>query len=157
MIKDFVRFKNIGNSTLEAVVEIKAPPEKVFKAWTNESEFVKWFCPRVNGHTEVSKFDCTVGGEYDVTLEFEDGDRAQVAGIFKEVKPPRKLVLAWQWVGNPDAPDATQVTVKIEPTSFGSRLTLLHEKFTESSIRDQHHIGWEPILLRLQRVLSESV
>jgi uncharacterized protein YndB with AHSA1/START domain len=151
-----VKFQNLSDSAVEAKIDIKASPEKVFRAWTNQNEFVKWFGPRTGGRVEVSEFNPTVGGRYDVTMVFEDGDRVQLVGTFEEVEPPKKLVLTWQWAQSPTISQPTTVAVEIAPSELGSTLTLTHSQFVSVADRDQHESGWAPIVARLASVLEAN-
>lgn len=147
-----VKFENLSDSALRARIDIKAAPEKVYAAWTDQNQFIKWFGPRADGRLEVQKFDCSVGGHYDVTMVFADGDRVQIIGSFQELDPPKKVVLTWQWSG--EAPsEQTLVTVDLLPSDQGTLLVLTHERFSTAQIRDNHR-GWEPILVRLASVLT---
>jgi len=149
MNDDRVKFENLSDSALKAEIDIKATPEKVYAAWTQSDQFVKWFGPRADGRLEVDKFDCSVGGGYDVTMVFADGDRVQLTGSYQELDPPKKIVLTWQWAPTGAAPSyETLVTVDLVPTDLGTHLTLTHERFATAETRDEHK-GWGPILTKL--------
>ncbi len=155
MIVEQVKFSELGDSTLQAAIEIKTTPDKVYAAWTKQEQFVKWFGPRVDGSLEVDTFDCSVGGRYDVTMVFADGDRVQLLGDFQELDPPNKLVFTWQWKEGPTAAAApTLVTVDIMPSKIGTLLTLTHERFISTQSRNDHQQGWGPLLERLAKVLA---
>lgn len=155
MNEELVKFSELGDSTLQAQIDIKTSPERVYAAWTKQDEFVKWFGPRVDGSLEVDTFDCSVGGKYDVTMVFADGDRVQLLGDFQELDPPKKLVFTWQWKEGPAAASGpTLVTVDIVPSTKGALLTLTHERFTSVQSRNDHQSGWGPLLVKLANVLS---
>jgi len=155
MINERVQCQNLSDSAMRAEIDIKAAPHKVYAAWTQPEQFVKWFGPRTSGSVEVGHFDCTVGGSYDVTMVFDDGDRVQLFGAYQELDPPKKIVLTWQWKNSPTSSNETLVTVDLMPSDLGTRLTLTHERFLTPEARDSHHQGWEPILVRLASILSE--
>lgn len=154
MTDELVKFENLSESALRAEIEIKATPERVYAAWTKAEQFAKWFGPRVDGHLQVDTFDCSVGGRYDVTMVFLDGDRFQIVGQFQELDPPRKLVLTWQAIGNPTTPEETLVTVYLVPSEVGTLVRLTHERFISAEARDGHQQGWASLLSRLATVLA---
>ena len=80
MTEDRVTFQNPSDSTLRAQIDINAAPERVYAAWTQSADFPTWFGPRTGGHLQVDRFDCAIGGGFDVTMVFADGDRAQMVG-----------------------------------------------------------------------------
>lgn len=73
------------------------------------------------------------------------------AGRVHEVEPGRRLVLGWGWEGDQTLPpDASTVTVTIEETEGGSRLTLTHAGLpTAESVAGQAE-GWQHYLDRLE-------
>lgn len=156
MNDDRVKFRDLGESALQAEVEIKVSPDKVYAAWTEQEQFVKWFGPRVDGKLEVDQFDCSEGGHYDVTMVFADGDRVQLVGNFQELVPPKKIVFTWQWKeAAAEISGPTLVTVDIAPSQTGTLLTLTHERFVTVEARNNHQSGWGPLLARLATILSD--
>lgn len=154
MTDELVSFEALSDSAIRAEIDIKAAPDKVYAAWTDPVQFAKWFGPRTNGKLQIDQFDCVVGGRYDVTMLFEDGDTAQMVGNYKHLAPHEKIVFTWHWVDDGTPSYETLVTVEIAPTDSGSHLTLTHERFADSKIRDQHQHGWGPLLARLASVLA---
>ena len=150
-----VTFQTLGESALQAEIEIKAPLAKVYAAWTDPTQLPRWFGPRADGRLQIDHFDCTVGGRYDLTMIFADGDRVQIVGAYQELDPPKKIVFTWQWSESPGMSSETLITVDLAPTSAGTHLTLKHERFVSADDRDLHRSGWEPILYRLAAVLTD--
>jgi uncharacterized protein YndB with AHSA1/START domain len=143
MINERVMLHDLGEQSLQAQIDIKADPEKVFMAWTDRDRFAQWFGPpKRNGSLEVAHFDCQVGGTFDVSMVFADGDKVQLTGEYLEVDPPKKIVFSWLWTDGTD----TLVTVDIAPIETGSRLTLTHERFVSVEDRDSHQQGWSMLL-----------
>lgn len=150
-----VSLSNPSASALQAQIDLKASPERVFAAWTRAEELPRWFGPRKGGHLQVDRFEPSVGGDYDVTMVFADGDRAQITGRYLELDPPRRIVLTWAWHDEGGLPsEETLVTVDLLPTEDGTRLTLLHERFAAVADRDNHAQGWATGLVRLDAYLN---
>ncbi len=141
-----IQFEPKGDSILQARVWIKASPERVFRAWTESSEFIRWFRGSEDGRLEVHRFDCREGGGYDVTMVNGNGDRFNLTGSYLKLIPNQQIVMTWCWV--PSA-SPMRVTVNLEAESGGSTLTLLHERFDSATERDMHRDGWSPCLQNL--------
>ena len=72
-----------------------APRAVVFKAWTDPTQFAKWWGP--HGFTApVCKLDVRVGGEINVHMKGPDGSPWEkpmpMGGTFLEIVPPERLV-----------------------------------------------------------------
>ena len=150
-----VTFQTLGDSALRAEIEIKASPDKVYAAWTRPERFVKWFGPRSGGSLQIDQFDCHVGGKFDVTMLFADGDRVQMIGMYQTLDAPVKIVLTWQWRESTTLSNETLVTVDLLPTATGTLLTLTHERFASAGARDDHQEGWGPLLAHLAAILTD--
>ncbi|PRZ42874.1 uncharacterized protein YndB with AHSA1/START domain [Antricoccus suffuscus] len=87
--------------TIEIVREFDAPPERVFRAWTDPELFAKWVGPR-NLTTKVDHWDCKTGGGYRYR-NLRDGEEiASFFGSFHEVRTNERLVQTFTWEGQPD-------------------------------------------------------
>lgn len=130
---------------------LKAPPEKVFSAWTDPKKLARWFCPPACDPV-LAESDARVGGRYRILVRGRsDGEDHDVSGTFREVVPNRKLVFTWAWRSTPER--ESLVTVELAPTDEGTLLTLTHEQFFDEPARDRHHAGWGRILDRLDETL----
>ena len=74
----------------------KAPPAKVFAAWTEPEKIKRWFGPAgaVCTHAE---FDLRVGGKFTIVATGAGGETHQVLGVMREVVPGARLVYTWAW------------------------------------------------------------
>jgi uncharacterized protein (TIGR03086 family) len=72
-------------------------------------------------------------------------------GTIRQVDPGRRVVYGWGWLGDDVLPpDASTVTVTVEPTGAGSRVTLTHEELPTQQQVDGHAEGWNHYLERLE-------
>jgi uncharacterized protein YndB with AHSA1/START domain len=86
-IKDYLGHKFV------IIREFAAPRELVFKAWTDPKQLAQWWGPR--GFTNpVCEWDVRPGGKiYDV-MRAPNGDDYPMGGVFREIKPPERLVIS---------------------------------------------------------------
>ena len=133
---------------------IRAPVEKVFRAWTEGSALQRWFGPSDAMRVVVAEVNPRVGGRYRIVMEEETGARHSVGGVFRVVETNQKLVFTWAWESTPER--ESLVTLTFESVGGGTRLTLLHEQFADEPARDRHQSGWNGTLDRLERHLNET-
>lgn len=68
-----------------------APPETVWRAWTDPEVLVRWYKPMASCETEVLRFDLRVGGSLLYQMRFGPGATHTELWEFTEVQPPHRL------------------------------------------------------------------
>lgn len=137
------------NPSLTLKRRLNARPEKVYAAWTNAAQLMRWFGPAETAPDSVSaEMDVRVGGRYRVGFKTVDGEYHQVGGTYREVVPNERLVFSWAWHSTPER--ESQVTVTLKPDGDGTMLTLHHEKFFDEAARIGHERGWTGTLAKLE-------
>jgi uncharacterized protein YndB with AHSA1/START domain len=131
---------------------LNAPAEKVFAAWTEPTQIVKWFGPD-SGKVLRAETDVRVGGRYAVEFLTEDGEAHHVSGVYREVERNAKLVFTWAWRSTPERESLVTVLVKPEGGN-ASLLTLIHEQFFDEDARDRHEYGWTGTLNKLEKLFA---
>ena len=132
---------------------IKAPPARVFAAWTDPQKIVNWFGPGETSADSVqAEMDVAVGGRFRMSFRTEDGEYHEVGGLYREVVPERRLKFTWAWHTTPER--ESLVTITLSPDGDGTLLTLHHEQFFDEKARDGHQGGWTGALDKLERYLS---
>ena len=71
---------------------IDAPPEKVFRAWTEPELLKQWFAP-LPYTTPVAELDVRPGGANFIVMRGPDGTDLPNRGVYLEVVENRRLVL----------------------------------------------------------------
>ena len=130
---------------------LKAPPEKVYEAWTQPAQMMRWWGGNDQA-TRTAETDLRVGGRFHVGFRGDTGEQHDVSGTYTEVVPNRKLVFSWAWRTTPER--ESQVTIDIKPDADGSLLTLTHEQFFNEKARDDHARGWGFGLDLLERLFA---
>jgi uncharacterized protein YndB with AHSA1/START domain len=128
----------------------KAPPEKVYAAWTDPEKISRWMGPAGRQRVEVTS-DLRVGGRYAIKMVMAD-DEHDVSGIYREIVPNEKLVFTWAWKSTPERESLVSVTFKRD--GDGTIMTLLHEQFFDEKARDSHNAGWLAIMDELAKYLA---
>lgn len=153
MTNERVTFENPDDTAVIAHIDLKAPQERVYAAWTKPEQFRQWFGPR-SGTMEVEKFDCIVGGSFALSILFSDGDRVRMIGEYRELDPIDKLVFTWQWFEDGAPSNETLVTVNLSPNETGTHLKLTHERFIKVQDRDNHQSGWGSLLPQIDEIVT---
>jgi uncharacterized protein YndB with AHSA1/START domain len=140
-----------STSQSDVAVEVRrrfaAPRERVFAAWTSAEALKRWHAPE-DAIVLDAGVDFRVGGRYQVQMRGTDGSLHLVAGQYREIDPPRRLVLTWRWEGNPDATESL-VTVEFLERDGETEIVLTHEGLTTEQVRQGHRHGWVGCLAKL--------
>ena len=131
---------------------LKAPIEKVFKAWTSGEALKRWFGPGGTLTVPVAEVDFRVGGRYRIVMREPSGEEHRVGGVYREIVPPTRIAFTWAWESTPDR--ESMVTLDLQAEKGGTLLTLHHERFADAPARDRHRAGWSGTLDRLDHFLS---
>ena len=122
---------------------IRAAPERLFAAWTEPAQLLRWWGPAGVACVDP-EVDLRPGGRYRIGNRFPDGNVVWIAGEFEVVAAPHLLVYSWQLEGTGEAPE--RVSVRFEARDGGTEVIVTHEKIAGRARRDQHERGWEGCL-----------
>jgi uncharacterized protein YndB with AHSA1/START domain len=130
----------------------KAPPDRVFAAWTDPAILVKWWGPE-GFNTPECAMDVRAGGAWRTKMVGPDGAHS-VSGVYREITPPRRLVFTWAWEQDGNRGHETVVDVTFEPVTGGTRMRLVQSLFDNVGERDMHNQGWSSSFNDLERTLG---
>jgi uncharacterized protein YndB with AHSA1/START domain len=134
---------------LERRIEVAAPRQRVWEAFTVPTELTQWF------PTHEAEVDLRVGG----AMRFAWEDSADEA-VIEVVEPPERLVFRWRPEGS-DRPFTT-VTVELREISTGTEVVLSEEGFaslpdqTQDQSYDGNLRGWADELSELEALLARE-
>lgn len=144
-------------ATLRVTRLIKAPRDRVFAAWTAPEEIVKWFGPETCRVT-AAEVDLREGGEYHFRVKARNSDTGETVGemdlrgVYREVKPPGRLVYTWNWQGDAELEfGETLVTVEFLDKEGFTEVQITHDRFPNGEVRDKHGYGWNGSLDKLEK------
>lgn len=133
----------------------EAPCDKVFRAFVEPDQLLKWWGPtgmQVTDHL----IDVQVGGAWRTTMRSKKGEDYTVSGVYREITPPVRLVLTWGWERDGERGHETIVTIELAEQDGGTRLDLTQELFDSEEMRDSHGSGWSESLDCLEEALTKG-
>jgi uncharacterized protein YndB with AHSA1/START domain len=130
---------------------LNAPPAKVYGAWTDPAQIMRWFGPE-QAEMLRAEANARAGGRYRIVFRTPDGEEHDVSGVYREVVPNQKLVFTWAWRSTPER--ESLVTVALKRDGDGTVLTLTHEQFFDEAARDRHRTGWTGALDKLEQYFA---
>lgn len=134
-----------------------APPELIYRAFTEPELLEQWFCPTPEIAVRIDKCDPRPGGSYRFVYHFPNGATVPVIGEYQTVTPGRQLIFTWTWEPpDPHAGMLTLVTVDLEERDGGTEVSVRHERFPDSEMRGRHEAGWSSTLERLVTLCAHS-
>ena len=110
-----------------------APPELVFKAYTDPDLIPRWWGPRRYA-TTVDKMDLRPGGVWRFVHRAADGGEYAFNGVYREIVPPKRLVYTFNYEGAPGH-EAVE-TVTFEEAEGGKTRMTDHLLFETREERD---------------------
>jgi CubicO group peptidase (beta-lactamase class C family)/polyisoprenoid-binding protein YceI len=114
---------------LELTRELKARRERVFSAWTDPEQAVRWWMPQ--DWTLVScRMDVRPGGGWHRRMRGRDGSIVTKWGEYREIASPERLVFTYNTeLADGTVEAETLVTVTFDDLGGRTRLTLRHAAF----------------------------
>lgn len=140
--------------TLQRVV--RAPAERIYKAFISPEAMVKWnpphgFVARLNEHNPV------VGGRYHmVFINLASGEEHSFGGTFREMVKDQKLVYDDQF-DDPSLPGMMLTTVVLTPVLNGTELRITQQGIPETIPLEFCYAGWQESLQLLALLVEACI
>lgn len=135
---------------------LRAPPERVYRAFITAEAMVKWLPP--NGFTgRVQQLDAWVGGTYRMSFEnFTTQKGHAFGGEYLELVANERLCYT-NWFDDPNLPGVMKTTVSLKPVSVGTELSVVQEKIPEVIPVEACYLGWQESLVLLAKLVEAEI
>jgi uncharacterized protein YndB with AHSA1/START domain len=135
---------------------LRAPPERVYRAFLDADARVKWLPP--NGFTgKVHESNATVGGSYRMSFtNFSNGQSHGWRGTYQELVPNERLRYSDRF-DDPNLPGEMTVTVTFKAVSVGTELNVVQEGIPDAIPAEQCYLGWQQSLVLLGKLVEAEV
>jgi len=145
----------VDKPSLTLTRDYAAPPERVWRAWTDPKALKQWWAPGAGDAVSLAEFDVRVGGRFRICFGGADGNEHECAGVYQEVAKPKKLVFTWSWPRSTPERESL-VTILFNARGSGTELVFKHERFFDEKARDDHKRGWSGLLDKLDEFMKAA-
>lgn len=135
---------------------LTAPPEKVFRAFTDANAMASWL-PPYGFVCVVHNMDAKVGGSYKMTfINFTTGNGHSFGGKYLELKPNEFLKYTDKF-DDPDLPGEMITTISLKKVSVGTELTATQEGIPAMIPVEACYLGWQESLEKLKKLVEPNI
>jgi len=135
---------------------LRAPPERVYKAFLDADALAKWMAP--NGFTgKVHQLDAKVGGTYKMSFtNFTTGKSHSFGGKYLELVPNERLRYTDKF-DDPNLPGEIQMSVTFKKVFCGTDLNIVQEGVPAVIPAEACYMGWQESLLLLAKLVEAEI
>ena len=135
---------------------LRAPPERVYRAFLDADAMAKWLPP--NGFTgKVHHLDAKVGGTYRMTFtNFTSGNGHAFGGKYLDLVPHERL----RYTGvfeNANLPGEMQTTVSLTKVFCGTEINVVQEGIPAVIPEAGCYLGWQESLALLAKLVEPEI
>lgn len=135
---------------------LRAPAERVYRAFLDPDAKVKWMPP--HGFTgNVHEMDARVGGRYRMSFtNFGTGKSHSFGGTYVELTPHERIRYTDKF-DDPNLPGEMNVTVTLRQVSCGTELEIVQEGIPAVIPTEMCYLGWQESLTMLAQLVEPEI
>lgn len=135
---------------------LRAPPERVYKAFLDPDAMVKWLPP--HGFTaKIHHIDVKEGGSYRMSFtNFSSGASHSFGGTYIELLAAERLRYVDKF-DDPNLPGEMQITVTFKKVFCGTELNVVQEGVPEVIPPEACYMGWQESLTLLALLVEAEI
>lgn len=135
---------------------LRAPPERVYRAFVDADAMAKWIAP--HGFTcRVHQMEAKVGGRFRMSFtNFSTHQGQSFGGEYLELVPAERLRYTDKF-DDPNLPGEIMVTVSLKPVSCGTELNIVQEGLPEVIPLELCYLGWQDSLAQLAALVEPEI
>lgn len=143
-------------STVNLHRVIKAPPEKVYRAFTESNALASWL-PPYGFLCTVHNMDVKVGGTYKMSFtNFSTSNSHSFGGKYLEIKPKEFLKYPDKF-DNPNLPGEMITSVWFKKVSCGTEIKITQEGIPSMIPVELCYLGWQESLEKLMKLVEPLI
>ncbi len=146
----------MGTNTVTLQRVLRAPPERVYRAFLDAEAMVKWLPP--HGFTgKVHHLEATVGGTYRMSFtNFSTGHSHSFGGKYLELVPNVRIRHTDSF-DDPNLPGEMETTIALRPVFCGVELNIVQRGIPEVIPTEACYLGWQESLALLAQLVEAEV
>ena len=135
---------------------LRAPPERVYRAFLDADAMVKWLPP--NGFTaKIHHMEAKVGGTFRMSFtNFNSGHSHSFDGEYLELSPHERIRYTDKF-DDLALPGVMTVTVEFKQVSCGTELSVAQEGVPEVIPAEACYLGWQESLVLLGKLVEAEI
>jgi uncharacterized protein YndB with AHSA1/START domain len=135
---------------------LRAPPERVYRAFIDADALNKWLPP--NGFTaKVHHMDAKVGGTFRMSFtSFTTGNSHAFGGEFLELTPHTRIRYTDKF-DDPSLPGVIHVTVDLKSVAGGTDVRIAQEGVPDVIPEEACYLGWQDSLILLAKLVEAAI
>ncbi|MBU6437123.1 MAG: SRPBCC family protein [Betaproteobacteria bacterium] len=135
---------------------LRAPPERVYRAFLDPDAMAKWLPP--HGFTgKVHEMDARVGGKHRMSFtNFSAGQTHSFGGTYLELVPGARIRYTDRF-DDPNLPGEIQVTVTLTAVMCGTELHVVQEGVPAVIPAEMCYLGWQESLTLLAQLVEPTI
>ena len=135
---------------------LRAPPERVYRAFLDPDAMAKWLPP--NGYTgKVHHMDARVGGTHKMSFtSFGTGQSHSFGGTYVELVPSERIRYTDKF-DDPNLPGEMQVTITFKKVFCGTELGVVQEGVPDVIPPEACYLGWQESLTLLAKLVEADI
>jgi uncharacterized protein YndB with AHSA1/START domain len=135
---------------------IKAPAERIYRAFIDPAAMCKWLPP--NGFTgTIHHMEAKVGGNFRMSFtNFTTQSSMSFGGDYLEMIPNKKLIYTDKF-DDPNLPDLMTVTVHFKEVSCGTEVNITQEGVPSVIPAEACYLGWQESLILLSKLVEAEI
>jgi len=135
---------------------LTAPPEKVFRAFSDTSAIVSWL-PPYGFLCTAQQMDFKVGGNYKMTFtNFSTGNSHSFGGTYLEIKTNEFLRYIDKF-DDPNLPEEMNTSVWFKRVSVGTEIKITQDNIPSSIPAEMCYLGWQESLEKLKKLVEPEI
>lgn len=135
---------------------LRAPAERVYRAFTTPEAMAKWLPPF--GFTcTVHHMDVKVGGSFRMSFtNFTTQQSHSFGGEYRELIPNERLRYS-DVFDDPNLPGVMQTTIELRSVSVGTELNVVQEGIPDLIPTEACYLGWQESLTLLAQLVEPEI
>ena len=146
----------MATNTISLHRVLRAPPERVYRAFLDPAALCKWLPP--HGFTcTVHELDAKVGGKYRASFTaFGSGSSHSFGGEYLELVPGKRIVHTDRF-DDPGLPGEMVTTIAFVKVSCGTEMHVTQEGVPSAIPPEMCYLGWQESLALLALLVEPEI